>query len=177
VLLRADGVPTYNFGVVSTTSTCNDTRDPRDDHVNNTPRQIHIIIPWENRFLLSATCDDPRADGERLSKRHGRPASWTTPRPASCRGARQLSRAPRLSHGDAEIFTMEQFKQWFDLEHVNSSPARFDLEKLKWLNSIHQGADVTRLANLVRPQLPKVTHPPLEKVISLVKERVHTSGS
>jgi glutamyl-tRNA synthetase len=80
------------------------------------------------------------------------------------------------SHGDHELFTMDQFRQWFDLEHVNSSPARFDLEKLKWLNQQYlKGADTARLMKLVQAQLPNdLAGPPLDRVVALVKDRATT---
>src|SRR6185503_16887767 len=80
------------------------------------------------------------------------------------------------SHGDDEVFTMDQFKRWFDLEHVNTSPARFDGEKLKWLNQQYlKAADAARLAGLVEPFLPpERAGPPLERVVELVKDRAAT---
>ena len=67
---------------------------------------------------------------------------------------------------------MDQFKRWFDLEHVNTSPARFDGEKLKWLNQQYiKSADARRLASLVK--LP-TDGPPVERVIDLVKDRANT---
>ena len=178
VLLRADGVPTYNFGVVVDDIDMNITHVIRgDDHVNNTPRQIHIFEALKAK--LPEFGHVPMilgADGERLSKRHGA-TSVMEYRDAGFLPEALDNYLARLgwSHGDDEMFSMAQFRQWFNLEHVNSSPARFDAEKLKWLNQQYiKTADVARLADLLRAQLPDVTHPPLEKVISLVRERVHT---
>jgi glutamyl-tRNA synthetase len=84
------------------------------------------------------------------------------------------------SHGDEEVFSREQLVEWFDLEHVSKSPARFDPEKLAWLNGQYlKRADDARLAELARPFLAAqgcdTGHgPPLEKVIALLKERAST---
>jgi glutamyl-tRNA synthetase len=179
VLLRADGVPTYNFGVVVDDIDMKMTHVIRgDDHVNNTPRQIHIYEAM--KAPLPGFGHVPMilgADGERLSKRHGA---------TSVMDYKKLGFLPEAldnylarlgwSHGDDEMFTIDQFRQWFDLEHVNSSPARFDGEKLKWLNQQYiKAADPARLARLVvESGLPKAANPPLEKVVALVRERVHT---
>ena len=179
VLLRADGVPTYNFGVVVDDIDMNITHVIRgDDHVNNTPRQIHIFEAMKAK--LPEFGHVPMilgADGERLSKRHGATNVMEYAEAGFLPEALDNYLA-RLgwSHGDDEIFTMAQFRQWFDLDHVNSSPARFDAEKLKWLNQQHiKSAELSRLAGLVKPMLPKVLpEPALEKVIALVRERVHT---
>ena len=176
VLLRADGVPTYNFGVVVDDIDMDITHVIRgDDHVNNTPRQIHIYRALQ--MPLPAFGHVPMilgADGERLSKRHGA-TSVMEYREAGFLPEALDNYLARLgwSHGDAELFTMAQFRQWFDLEHVNSSPARFDAEKLKWLNQQYlKGADTPRLVSLVRPFLSKdLAGPPLERVIDLVKDR------
>jgi len=179
VLLRADGVPTYNFGVVVDDVDMDITHVIRgDDHVNNTPRQIHIYealhMPLPRFGHVPMILG---ADGERLSKRHGA---------TSVIEYSELGILPEAldnylarlgwSHGDDEIFSMDQFRQWFNLEHVNSSPARFDAEKLKWLNQQYlKGADNARLVKLVRPHLPKeVAGPPLDRVVALVKDRAAT---
>jgi len=84
------------------------------------------------------------------------------------------------SHGDDEVFSMEQFCQWFDLDHITPSAAQFNTEKLNWLNAHYiKQADNARLADLVRPRLEargvKVGNiPSLEAIIALYKERVHT---
>jgi glutamyl-tRNA synthetase len=179
VLLRADGVPTYNFGVVVDDIDMNITHVIRgDDHVNNTPRQIHIYEAMKAKLpdfghvpmILGA-------DGERLSKRHGA-TSVMEYRDAGFLPEALCNYLARLgwSHGDDEIFSMQQFRQWFDLGHVSSSPARFDPEKLKWLNQQHlKGADTQRLVPLAKEFLPKdLAGPPLERVIDVVKDRAAT---
>ena len=179
VLLRADGVPTYNFGVVVDDIDMQITHVIRgDDHVNNTPRQIHVYrslgkpIPAFGHVPMILG-----ADGERLSKRHGATSVMEYSDAGFLPEALDNYLA-RLgwSHGDAEMFTMGQFKQWFDLEHVNSSPARFDMEKLKWLNQQYlKGADTARLVKLAQAHLPKdLAGPPLDRVVALVKDRAAT---
>ncbi|HXC38278.1 MAG TPA: glutamate--tRNA ligase [Burkholderiales bacterium] len=183
VILRADGVPTYNFGVVV------DDLDMRishvirgDDHVNNTPRQVNIIQALGG--------DMPRfahvpmilgTDGERLSKRHGAVSVMQYAEDGFLPEA-LVNYLARLgwSHGDAEVFPVRQFVEWFDLRHVSHSAARFDGEKLRWLNHEYlHGADDARLAELLRdrPEL-KGAHladgPALEAVVALFKDRAET---
>jgi glutamyl-tRNA synthetase len=180
VLLRADGVPTYNFGVVVDDLDMEITHVIRgDDHVNNTPRQIHIFLALKRELPYFAHVPMILGtDGERLSKRHGAVSVLQYPEEGYLPEA-LLNYLARLgwSHGDEEIFSKEQFVQWFDLEHVSRSAAQFNPEKLAWINQQYlKSADDTRLAALVEPELRKRgaqpgAGPPLEKVIHLVKER------
>ena len=181
VILRADGVPTYNFGVVIDDLDMNITHVIRgDDHVNNTPRQINIYK------ALGATL--PKfghmpmilgSDGERLSKRHGA-VSVMQYRDDGFLPEALVNYLARLgwSHGDEEKFSREQLVEWFDFKHVSKSPARFDPEKLSWLNQQYlREADSQRLAVLVQPFLAadKVSTaggPPLFAVIELLRARV-----
>ena len=183
VLLRADGVPTYNFGVVVDDLDMNITHVIRgDDHVNNTPRQIHIFSALGKDLPHFAHVPMILgADGERLSKRHGA-VSVLQYRDEGYLPEALLNYLARLgwSHGDEEIFSKEQFVQWFDLEHVSRSPAQFNPEKLAWINQqyIKAAAD-ERLASLVEPELRRRgaqpgAGPALEKVIQLVKERANS---
>ena len=157
VILRADGVPTYNFGVVVDDLDMQMTHVIRgDDHVNNTPRQIHIFNALGAALpLFGHVPMILGADGERLSKRHGA-VSVTQYRDAGYLPEAFNNYLARLgwSHGDEEVFSMAQFIEWFNLQHVSRSPARFDTEKLDWLNQHYiQRADDTRLAHLVAPLL------------------------
>jgi glutamyl-tRNA synthetase len=174
VLLRADGIPTYNFGVVVDDLDMAMTHVIRgDDHVNNTPRQIHIFRALGNR--LPEFAHVPMilgADGERLSKRHGA-VSVTHYRDEGFLPEALINYLARLgwSHGDEEVFSTSQLVEWFDLAHVSRSPARFDAEKLAWLNHEHmKQADDARLAAL----LPARAGPPAERVVALLKERAAT---
>ena len=183
VLLRSDGVPTYNFGVVVDDLDMNITHVIRgDDHVNNTPRQIHVF-----RALGSTLPEFGHvpmilgADGERLSKRHGA-VSVTQYRDDGYLPEALLNTLARLgwSHGDEEVFSMKQFVEWFDLEHVSRSAAQFNPEKLTWLNQQHlKAAPDARLAALVEPELRRLgaqieRGPGLEQVVALLKERATT---
>jgi len=183
VILRSDRIPTYNFGVVVDDLDMDITQVIRgDDHVNNTPRQIHIFRALGAK--LPEFAHVPMilgADGERLSKRHGA-VSVTQYRDEGFLPEALVNYLARLgwSHGDAEIFSMQQLVEWFDLRHVSRSPARFDAEKLSWINQQHlKGASDARLAALVAPQLEALGAPPgrgpaLGQVVELLKDRATT---
>src|SRR5712671_731462 len=183
VLLRADGVPTYNFGVVVDDLDMAITHVIRgDDHVNNTPRQIHIFNALGKP--LPAFAHVPMilgADGERLSKRHGA-VSVTQYRDDGYLPEALLNYLARLgwSHGDDETFSKDDFIGWFDLAHVSRSPAQFDPGKLTWLNHQHiKAAPDGRLAALVEPELkkrgaPLEKGPALTEVVALLKDRAQT---
>jgi glutamyl-tRNA synthetase len=183
VLLRGDGIPTYNFGVVVDDIDMSITHVIRgDDHVNNTPRQINIYKALG--AALPKFAHVPMilgSDGERLSKRHGA-VSVMQYREDGYLPDALVNYLARLgwSHGDDEIFSRDRLVEWFDLEHVSQSPARFDPEKLGWLNSQYlKAADDDYLAGLARPFVERAgldtrRGPALERVIALVKERVST---
>ena len=183
VILRGDGIPTYNFGVVVDDIDMDITHVIRgDDHVNNTPRQVNIYKALG--AALPKFAHVPMilgSDGERLSKRHGA-VSVMQYREDGYLPDALVNYLARLgwSHGDDEMFSRDRLVEWFDLEHVSQSPARFDPEKLKWLNSQYlKAADDDFLAGLAGPFMEKEgldmrKGPPLAKVIGLVKERVST---
>jgi glutamyl-tRNA synthetase len=183
VLLRADGIPTYNFGVVVDDIDMEITHVIRgDDHVNNTPRQINIYRALE--ATLPRFAHVPMilgADGERLSKRHGAVSVMQYQDDGYLPEA-LVNYLARLgwSHGDEEMFSREQLVTWFDLEHISQSPARFNPEKLAWLNAQYlKGADDARLAALAGPFLLRDgcdpgKGPALAKVVALLKERTNT---
>jgi len=187
VILRADGVPTYNYGVVVDDLDMNITHVIRgDDHVNNTPRQIHIfhaLAHLENAELpqFGHVPMILGADGERLSKRHGA-VSVMQYRDDGYLPEALANYLARLgwSHGDEEIFSRRQFVEWFDLGHVSRSPAQFNPEKLAWLNQQYiKGAPDERLAELLEPLLrARGAQPdsgaPLTRVIALLKDRAST---
>jgi len=183
IIARADGTPTYNFCVVI------DDWDMRishvirgDDHVNNTPRQINILralgatVPQYAH--LSMILGD---DGTKLSKRHGAVSVMQYFEDGYLPEA-VINYLARLgwSHGDAEIFSREQFVQWFDLDRITPSAAQFNTEKLRWLNQQYiKAADDARLAELMRPFLLRNGAnpdggPALAAVCALVKERAAT---
>jgi glutamyl-tRNA synthetase len=183
VLLRADGVPTYNFGVVVDDLDMDITHVIRgDDHVNNTPRQIHIFNALGKP--LPAFAHVPMilgADGERLSKRHGA-VSVMQYRDDGYLPEALLNYLARLgwSHGNEELFSKADFVGWFDLAHVSRSAAQFDPGKLAWLNQQHiKAAPDERLAALVEPELKKrgaqlEKGPDLRKAVALLKDRAQS---
>lgn len=138
VLLRGDGVPTYNFGVVVDDIDMSMTHVIRgDDHVNNTPRQINLYralgaeLPHFAHVPMILG-----SDGQRLSKRHGA-VNVMQYRDDGFLPDAMVNYLARLgwSHGDEEVFSREQLVEWFDLRHVSKSPARWDPEKLRWMNA------------------------------------------
>ncbi len=183
VLLRADGVPTYNFGVVVDDLDMDITHVIRgDDHVNNTPRQIHIFRALGRELPQFAHVPMILgADGERLSKRHGA-VSVVQYRDEGYLPEALVNYLARLgwSHGDDEIFSRAQLVEWFDLAHVSRSAAQFNPEKLAWINQqyLKTAADED-LAALVEPELRKRGvqpggGPSLSKVINLLKDRANS---
>jgi glutamyl-tRNA synthetase len=183
VIARPDGTPTYNFCVAVDDSDMQITHVIRgDDHVNNTPRQINILraigapLPQYGHLPMILG-----SDGEKMSKRHGAVSVMDYPAQGYLPEA-MLNYLARLgwSHGDDEIFTMAQFTQWFDLDHLTKSPAQFNHEKLDWINNHYiKQADNARLADLIRPMM--IAHgavfdgaPDLPSVIALMKDRINT---
>ena len=155
VIARPDGTPTYNFCVVVDDLDMRITHVIRgDDHVNNTPRQINILRALGGEPPVYAHLPTVlNEQGEKMSKRHGA-MSVTGYRDVGFLPEAVLNYLARLgwSHGDAEIFSREQFVEWFDLEHLGKSPAQYDHDKLKWLNAHYiKEADNVRLAELARP--------------------------
>jgi len=138
IIARGDGTPTYNFCVVVDDRDMDITHVIRgDDHVNNTPRQINLLqalgAPVPAYGHLSMILGD---DGQKLSKRHGAVSVMQYDDDGYLPEA-VLNYLARLgwSHGDEEVFGMEQFVQWFDLDHITASAAQFNTEKLNWLNA------------------------------------------
>jgi len=183
VLLRGDGVPTYNFGVVVDDLDMNISHVIRgDDHVNNTPRQVNILkalgasLPQYAHVPMILG-----ADGERLSKRHGAVSVMQYPEDGYLPEA-LLNYLARLgwAHGDAEIFSMKQFVEWFDLKAISRSPAKFNPEKLLWLNQHYiRASDDRRLGDAVRPLIERDggrldRGPDLALAMKLFKERAST---
>jgi glutamyl-tRNA synthetase len=181
VILRADGVPTYNFGVVVDDLDMGITHVIRgDDHVNNTPRQIHIFNALLDGKPLPLFGHLPMilgADGERLSKRHGA-VSVTQYRDEGFLPEALVNYLARLgwSHGNDEIFGTQQFVEWFGLDHVNRSPAQFNAEKAQWTNQQHLKAKSDDLlAEMLSSFVDyKVEGPVLKSVVGLVKDRAAT---
>jgi glutamyl-tRNA synthetase len=186
VVARPDGTPTYNFCVVVDDLDMRITHVIRgDDHVNNTPRQINILRALGGEPPVYAHLPTVlNEQGEKMSKRHGA-MSVTGYRDAGFLPEAVLNYLARLgwSHGDAEIFSREQFVEWFDLEHLGKSPAQYDHDKLTWLNAHYiKEADDARLADLARPFFAALgvddgalaRGPALAGVVALLKDRAST---
>ncbi|WP_244825417.1 glutamate--tRNA ligase [Caballeronia sp. TF1N1] len=186
VIARPDDTPTYNFCVVVDDLDMQITHVIRgDDHVNNTPRQINILRALGGEVPVYAHLPTVlNEQGEKMSKRHGAMAV-TGYRDNGYLPEAVVNYLARLgwSHGDAEIFSREQFVEWFDLEHLGKSPAQYDHDKLNWLNAHYiKEADNGRLAELTRPFLREAgieasaieNGAPLELAIGLLKDRAST---
>jgi glutamyl-tRNA synthetase len=183
VIARPDGTPTYNFCVAVDDWDMGITHVLRgDDHVNNTPRQINILraigapLPLYGHLPMILG-----ADGEKLSKRHGAVSVMDYPEQGYLPEA-MLNYLARLgwSHGNDEVFSMEQFCEWFNLDHLTASAAQFNNEKLAWLNNHYiKQADNERLAQLAQPKMEREGAqfdgaPALPAVLALMKERANT---
>ena len=155
IILRSDGTPTYMLSVVVDDHDMGVTHVIRgDDHLNNTFRQdvIYDAMDWKKPVYAHLPLI-LGPDGAKMSKRHGA---------ASVEEYRDMGYLPEAmrnyllrlgwSHGDDEIISTEQAMQWFDLDHVGKSAARFDFEKLGHVNSHYMAqARPQRLLDLARP--------------------------
>jgi glutamyl-tRNA synthetase len=143
VIARPDGTPTYNFCVVVDDIDMEITHVIRgDDHVNNTPRQINIFraLGYEPPVFahLPTVLNE---QGEKMSKRNGaKPVTQYRDEGYLADGVVNYLARLGWSHGDAEIFSREQFLQWFNLDHLGKSAAQFDEAKLRWVNAQHMKA-------------------------------------
>ena len=187
VILRSDGTPTYNFCVVVDDFEMKITHVIRgEDHLNNTPKQIHIyqalgINPPEFAHIPMIL----GKDRTRLSKRHGA-TSVLAYRDEGYLPYAFINYLARLgwSHGDQEIFTREELIKYFNLEQVGKANAVFDSEKLLWLNSEYiKLTPEEKLYELVKPFLVKEGYLNKEdsidvtwvcKAIKSLKERCRT---
>ncbi len=154
IIARSNGTPTYNLCVVVDDLDMQITHVIRgDDHVNNTPRQINILKALGAPIPLYAhTPMILREDGNKMSKRTDA-VSVMQYKDMGILPAALLNYLARLcwGHGDDEIFNMEQFIEWFNLDNVSNSPARFDIKKLYWVNAQHiKSTSNEDLAKLVR---------------------------
>jgi len=140
VLLRSDGTPTYMLAVVVDDHDMGVTHVIRgDDHLNNTPRQslIYQAMGWDLPIFAHIPLIHG-ADGKKLSKRHGAMGAHEYQALGySAAGMRNYLARLGWSHGDDEFFSTEQAIQWFDLDGIGKSPARFDFKKLDHLNGQH----------------------------------------
>ncbi|MDR6451550.1 glutamate--tRNA ligase [Variovorax paradoxus] len=182
IILRPDGVPTYNFAVVVDDWDMAITHVFRgDEHINNTPWQINIFralgAPLPAFGHVPVILGD---DGQKLSKRRGA-VSVTAYEENGYLPEAMLNYLARLgwSHGDDELFTREQMVSWFDGSHLSKSPAQWDAAKLAWVNAqyIKAKADA-ELAPLVAAQLKKrgiEADDRLPAICALFKDRCETT--
>ena len=183
VIARPDGTPTYNFCVVVDDLDMRITHVVRgDDHVNNTPRQINIIRalgadPPVYAHLPTVLGED----GQKLSKRHGAVSVMQSEEMGYLPEA-MLNFLARLgwAHGDAEIFSRDELVEWFDLDAISPSPARFDTAKLAWVNQEQMkrlpGDELGRrlVAYLQRAGLDPAAGPDPGAAAALLRDRVST---
>jgi len=183
IIRRTDGSPTYNLTVVVDDLDMGITHVIRgDDHLNNTPRQINI--------LRALGHEPPRYghvpmilgdDGARLSKRHGA-VSVMQYREEGFLPEALLNYLVRLgwSHGDQEIFSLDEMISLFDIGDVNKAASAFNTEKLSWLNQHYIKADSPlRIAHLLSPHMGKlgidpINGPNLVEVAEVQQERAKT---
>jgi glutamyl-tRNA synthetase len=160
IIARSDGSPTYNFCVVVDDMDMRVTHVIRgDDHLNNTPRQINMLRALGSTPPLYAHVPMILgADGAKLSKRHGA-VSVLQYREDGFLPEALLNYLVRLgwSHGDQEVFSIEELTQLFDIADVNKSASAFNPDKLLWLNQQHiMRATPERLAHYLKPQLAAI---------------------
>jgi glutamyl-tRNA synthetase len=183
IILRSDGMPTYNFAVVVDDVTMGITHVIRgDDHVNNTPRQILLFQAFS--YSLPEFAHVPMilgADGTRLSKRHGA---------QSVLAYREMGYLPQglmnylvrlgWAYGDQEFFTIDEMIEKFTLKNVGTSAGMFDPEKLRSINGEHIKASPTEdVASQVIPFIRARGHTVeegkrLTRIVAALKERAKT---
>jgi len=183
VIQRSDGYPTYNFAVVVDDALMKITHVIRgDDHVNNTPRQI--LLYEALGFPVPKFAHVPMilgADKTRLSKRHGA---------TSVMAYKEMGYLPEAlvnylvrlswSHGDQEIFSLDELIAYFDLDGVGKSPAVFNPDKLLWLNQHYiREYPLDKLLERVKPFWEKKGYDLsdenyLKKIIQDLKPRAKT---
>lgn len=184
IIVRPDGVPTYNFCVVVDDWDMNISHVFRgDEHVNNTPWQINIFnalgAPLPLFGHVPVILGD---DGQKLSKRRGA-VSVTVYEENGYLPEAMLNYLARLgwSHGDEELFSREQLVQWFDGEHLSKSPAQWDAAKLAWVNAHYiKLTDDAKLAGLVVEQFRRrgievAADESLARMCALFKDRCATT--
>jgi len=183
IIRRTDGSPTYNLTVVVDDMDMGITEVIRgDDHLNNTPRQFNILQalgkqPPSYAHLPMILGDD----GSRLSKRHGA-ISVMEYRNQGVLPEALLNYLVRLgwSHGDEEIFSLDEMVELFDIDDVNKAASAFNTEKLLWLNQHYIKADSPeRLARLLSPHMGEIgidpaDGPHLVEVVKAQQERART---
>ena len=183
VIARSDGTPTYNFSVIVDDYDMNISHVIRgDDHLNNTPRQMNMLAALDAQPPIYAHLPMILGpDGAKLSKRHGA---------VDIRKYRELGYLPEAllnylvrlgwSHGDQEIFSIDEMIDLFDIADVNQSASSFNPEKLLWLNQQHIiSAPADRLGEALAPYLSEAgldsqNGPALADLVDGFRERAET---
>ena len=183
IIRRSDASPTYNLTVVVDDHDMAITHVIRgDDHINNTPRQINLYqaMDWDVPHFghVPMILGD---DGARLSKRHGAVSVMQYKEDGYLPEA-LLNYLVRLgwSHGDQELFSVDQMIELFELEAVNRAPSSFNTDKLNWLNQQYMKEDdPARVARLLSPHMGDLDIDPTEgpdlvEVVEAQRERAST---
>jgi len=183
IIERSDGNPTYNFCVVVDDYDMKITHVIRgDDHLNNTPRQMNMLRALGVEPPVYAHLPMILGpDGTKLSKRHGA-VSVLHYREEGYLPEALLNYLARLgwSHGDQEVFTLEEMTALFDIADVNKSAAAINPDKLAWLNQQHLArAEPARVAAELRWQLERMgvqpnSGPALTAIVEAQRERSKT---
>jgi glutamyl-tRNA synthetase len=183
IIARSDGTPTYNFCVVVDDMDMQITHVIRgDDHLNNTPRQLNMLVALGAKAPVYAHLPMILgSDGAKLSKRHGA-VSVLQYRDDGFLPEAVLNYLARLgwSHGDQEIFTIEEMIQLFDITDVNKSASAFNFEKLAWLNQQHMmRVPAARIVPVLRWHLDREgiqggNDAQLEQIVVVQRERAKT---
>lgn len=183
IIARSDGTPTYNFCVVVDDMDMGVTHVIRgDDHLNNTPRQINMLLALN--VVVPVYAHVPMilgADGAKLSKRHGAVSVLQYQEEGYLPDA-LLNYLVRLgwSLGDQELFTREEMIAAFDIKDINKAASAFNTDKLLWVNQQHMlRMPVSVLATELRGQLARFgivsdDLPLLEGVANAQRERSKT---
>jgi glutamyl-tRNA synthetase len=183
IIARSDGTPTYNFCVVVDDMDMQITHVIRgDDHLNNTPRQLNMLLALGARPPVYAHLPMILGpDGAKLSKRHGA-VSVLQYRDDGFLPEAVLNYLVRLgwSHGDQEFFSIEEMVRLFDIADVNKSASAFNVEKLTWLNQQHMmRAPAARIVPVLRWHLEREgirteDEAQLEQIVLAQRERAKT---
>ena len=183
IIERSDKTPTYNLTVVVDDWDMKITHVIRgDDHLNNTPRQINILnalgaeIP---EYAHLPMINGP--DGKKLSKRHGAVSVMQYHEEGYLAEA-VLNYLVRLgwSHGDQEVFTLEEMIEKFDIKDINKSSSNFSIEKLQWMNQQYlMNLDPVIVAKqlafyMMEHGIKIETGPALVEIVLLLRERSKT---
>ena len=185
IIQRSDGSPTYNLSVVVDDMDMEITHVLRgDDHVNNTPRQVNILRAFgasvpEYAHVPMILGDD----GKRLSKRHGAVGVMEYFEAGYLPEA-VLNYLVRLgwSHGDQEIFSLDEMINLFSLDGLNKSAASFNTEKLNWINQQYlMNSPIENIIRLVQQRLQRLQISfddslDFAAVVDLYRQRVHTTN-